>query len=203
MNMYRKIYKGEFRCPKWMSPGLKRLLSRLLDTNPSTRITMEEIKRDPWFRKGYKTVRSQEIDDFSFLAMELEKKPVDLNAFDIISFSSGLDLSGMFQEKHKSFEDVERLKVEEAPEKVMEKVMEAAKAEDGRVSLRQKKEWGVEIEGRNGNFLVGVEVYRLTDKFAVVEVKTKDGECRVNRDLWKDKIRPLLLQQPSVPVVGY
>ncbi|KAH6837066.1 SOS3-interacting protein 4 [Perilla frutescens var. hirtella] len=203
MNMYRKIYKGEFRCPKWMSPGLKRLLSRLLDTNPKTRITMEEIKRDPWFRKGYKSVKSEEIDDFSFVATELEKKPVDLNAFDIISFSSGLDLSGMFQEKHKSFEDVERLTVEEPPEKVMEKVVEAAKAEDGRVSLRQKKEWGVEIEGQNGNFLVGVEVYRLTDKFAVVEVKTKDGESRVNRDLWKDKIRPLLLQQPSVPVVGY
>lgn len=43
MVMYRKIYKGEFRCPKWTSPELKRFLSRLLDTNPSTRITVEQI----------------------------------------------------------------------------------------------------------------------------------------------------------------
>ncbi|XP_057789808.1 CBL-interacting serine/threonine-protein kinase 11-like [Salvia miltiorrhiza] len=192
MNMYRKIYKGEFRCPKWMSPSLKRLLSRLLDTNPNTRITMDEIKRDPWFAKGYKNAKFQEIDyNFGFAE---DKRPVDLNAFDIISFSSGLDLSGLFQEKHTSFEDVERLTVEEPPEKVMEKVVEAAKAEEGRVNLRKKKEWGVELEGQNGNILVGMEVYRLSERFAVVEVKTKSGESR----LWKDKIRPLLLQEPNV-----
>lgn len=198
MNMYRKIYKGEFRCPKWMSPNLKKLLSRLLDTNPNTRITMEEIKRDPWFRKGKKNVHFQETEDFGLAEMKEENRPVDLNAFDIISFSSGLDLSGIFQEKNKSFEDVERLTVEDAPEKVMEKVVEAAKAEDREVKLRQK-EWGVEIEGRNGNFVAGVEVYRLTDRFAVVEVKTKAGGCSV----YRDKIKPLLLQQPNVPVVGY
>ncbi|XP_042068102.1 CBL-interacting serine/threonine-protein kinase 11-like [Salvia splendens] len=188
MNMYRKIYKGEFRCPKWMSPGLKRLLSRLLDTNPNTRITMEEIKRDPWFAKGYKNSEVREIDCFAFAAAEQEKRPVDMNAFDIISMSSGLDLSGLFQEKHVSFEEVERVTVEESPKKVMEKVVEAAKAE-GRVNLRQKKEWGVEIEGQNGNVLVGMEVYRLSERYVVVEVKTKSGESR----LWNDKIRPMLM----------
>ncbi|KAG6415555.1 hypothetical protein SASPL_122968 [Salvia splendens] len=193
MNMYRKIYKGEFRCPKWMSPGLKRLLSRLLDTNPSTRITMEEIKLDPWFAKGYKNTKVRESDCFAFAAAEQEKRPVDMNAFDIISMSSGLDLSGLFQEKHVSFEDVERVTVEESPKKVMEKVVEAAKAE-GRVSLRQKKEWEVEIEGQNGNVLVGMEVYRLSEKYVVVEVKTKSGESR----LWSDKIRPLLMQEAAV-----
>ncbi|XP_047939515.1 CBL-interacting serine/threonine-protein kinase 11-like [Salvia hispanica] len=193
MNMYRKIYKGEFRCPKWMSPGLKRLLSRLLDTNPNTRITMEEIKRDPWFAKGYKNTKVRESDCFAFAAAEQEKRPVDMNAFDIISMSSGLDLSGLFQEKHVSFEDVERVTVEESPKKVMEKVVEAAKAE-GRVNLRQKKEWGVEIEGHNGNVLVGMEVYRLSERYVVVEVKTKNGESR----LWNDKIRPMLMQDTAV-----
>lgn len=176
-----------------MSPGLKRLLSRLLDTNPNTRITMEEIKHDPWFAKGYKNTKVRESDRFAFAAAEQEKRPVDMNAFDIISMSSGLDLSGLFQEKHVSFEDVERVTVEESPKKVMEKVVEAAKAE-GRVSLRQKKEWEVEIEGQNGNVLVGMEVYRLSDKYVVVEVKTKNGET----GLWSDKIRPMLMQEAAV-----
>ncbi|KAL2899946.1 CBL-interacting serine/threonine-protein kinase 11 [Bienertia sinuspersici] len=43
MNLYRKIYRGDFRCPKFMSPELKNLLGRLLDTNPDTRITIQEI----------------------------------------------------------------------------------------------------------------------------------------------------------------
>lgn len=202
MNMYRKIYKGEFRCPKWMSPGLKRLLFRLLDTNPNTRITIDEIKRDPWFRKGYKHIKFQENKDFDFVVKEEEKKPVDLNAFDIISFSSGLDLSGLFHDKYNAFEDVERLTVEEPPEKVVEKVVEVAKAEEGRVKLRRKSDWGVELEGQNGSFVVGVEVYRLTDRFAVVEVKRKAGESSLYSDLWKDKIRPLILQHPNLPVVG-
>ncbi|KAJ6696579.1 hypothetical protein OIU85_002975 [Salix viminalis] len=52
MAMYKKIYKGEFQCPKWMSTDLKRFLSRLLNTNPETRITIDEILKDPWFKKG-------------------------------------------------------------------------------------------------------------------------------------------------------
>lgn len=50
MMMYKKIYKGEYRCPRWMSSELRLLLSRLLDTKPETRITVDEIKNDSWFR---------------------------------------------------------------------------------------------------------------------------------------------------------
>ncbi|KAL8531268.1 hypothetical protein ACS0TY_008043 [Phlomoides rotata] len=202
MNMYRKIYRGEFKCPKWMSPGLKRLLNRLLDTNPKTRITIDEIRRDPWFRKGYKDIKIQE--DLEFFLNEDEKskyKPVDLNAFDIISFSSGLDLSSLFHDKCKAVDEVERLMVEKSPEKLMEAVVAVTRAEEGRVKLRRKKDWGVELEGQNGN-LVEVDVYRLTDRFAVVEVRRKGAKAKVYSDLWNDKIRPLILAQPDLPVSG-
>ncbi|XP_019095661.1 PREDICTED: CBL-interacting serine/threonine-protein kinase 18-like, partial [Camelina sativa] len=46
MVMYKKIYKGEFRCPRWFSSDLVRLLTRLLDTNPDTRITIPEIMKN-------------------------------------------------------------------------------------------------------------------------------------------------------------
>ncbi|KAF3776068.1 CBL-interacting serine/threonine-protein kinase 12 [Nymphaea thermarum] len=45
MAMYRKIYRGEFRCPRWMSPELRWLLHRLLDTNTERRITADENLR--------------------------------------------------------------------------------------------------------------------------------------------------------------
>lgn len=196
MNIYKKIYRGEFRCPNWMSSGLKRLLSRLLDTNPNTRITIDEIKRDPWFRKSGRETKFQEIEGFG------EKKLVNLNAFDVISFSSGLDLSGLFYDCSKELEDVERMMVEESPERVLEKVEEAAEeaAEEGGVTLTRKKECRVELEGQNGNSVVVVEVYRLTDTLAVVEVKRKAGEANLLKELWKRKFRPVILQKPDLLV---
>ncbi|KAL0370839.1 UNVERIFIED_CONTAM: CBL-interacting serine/threonine-protein kinase [Sesamum angustifolium] len=198
MKLYKKIYRGEFRYPKWMSPSLKRFLSRLLDTNPETRITIDEIKRDPWFKKGYKEIKIQE--DIGSVPKEEEKQLVDLNAFDIISFSSGLDLAGLFVDKYKTTEDVDRLTVEEPPENIIQKVEEAVKAEVGVVRLRKKKECGLEMEGQNGNYVVGLEVYRLTDRLVVVEVKRKAGEADVFSALWKDKIRPVIVRQPEMVV---
>ncbi|KAH6814485.1 SOS3-interacting protein 4 [Perilla frutescens var. frutescens] len=202
MNMYKKIYKGEFRCPKWMSPDLKRFFSRLLDTNPETRISIDEIKLDSWFRKGY-TESEVKSENFCGAWKEEEKKLQDLNAFDIISFSRGLDLSALFDCKFKAADDVDRLTAEDQPERVMEKVEEVVKAENGGVQLRKTKECGVELEGENGNFLVSLDVYRLTDRLVVVEVKRKAGDATAFSGLWKDKIRPVILRrQAEVQVSG-
>ncbi|CAI9770746.1 unnamed protein product [Fraxinus pennsylvanica] len=203
MNMYRKIYKGEFRCPKWMSSDLKRFLSRVLDTNPMTRITINEIKRDPWFKKGYKEIKYSQIDKNMDTLKDEDKKLLDLNAFDIISFSSGLDLLGLFDHSHSAVGDVERLTVTEPPDKVIEKVEEVVKGEKKNiVILRRKKEFGVELEGQNGKFVIGVEVYRLTDSLALVEVKKIAGDATGFTELWKKKIRPVILPQQEQQVPG-
>ncbi|KAG8371557.1 hypothetical protein BUALT_Bualt13G0100400 [Buddleja alternifolia] len=194
MSLYKKIYKGEFRCPKWMSPDLKRFLSRLMDTNPQTRITIDEIKRDPWFRRGYKEIKFEGFG--GTVLKEEEKKLQDLNAFDIISFSSGLDLTGLFDEKYKAVEDVERMTVAEPPEKVIEAVEEVVKSEEMGLQIRKRKDCAVELEGQNGNFVVGLEVYRLTDSLVVVEVKRKAGDAAAFGDLWRNTIRPVILRQP-------
>ncbi|KAI3410818.1 Non-specific serine/threonine protein kinase [Psidium guajava] len=160
MAMYKKIYMGEFRCPKWMSADLRRFLRRLLNTNPDTRITIHEILKDPWFRKGYK-----EVDLFAepsgskpeMMGGEGDSKS-ELNAFDIISFSSGLNLSGLFDDEYDASEDRERFVSEETPEELMERVEGFAKEEKLRV--RRKKEWGLEAEGREGNLVMEVEVNR-------------------------------------------
>lgn len=193
MVMYKKIYKGDFRCPKWMSSDLKRFLSRLLDTNPETRITIHEIEKDPWFRKGYKEPKFHEehakVD-------KNEPQVTSLNAFDLISFSSGLDLSGLFDNSHGSVSDGERFVSRESPEKLVEKVEEVAKGESLRV--KRRKEWGVELEGQNGNFGIAVEVYRLTDELVVVETKRTGGDAECYRDTWNNKIRPALVEKQEV-----
>lgn len=198
MMMYKKIYKGEFRCPKWMSSDLKRFLSRLLDTNPEKRITVDEITRHPWFKKDYKAINFYE-EEFDIKHDKEERAGSSLNAFDIISFSSGLDLSGLFDE---SAENGERFVSAESPKKIIEKVEEVVKV-DNVVRLKKKKEWGVELEGLNGNFLIGLEVFPLTDNLVVVEVRpTGSSGCMYNQ-VWKNKIRPELISlQQEQQVAG-
>ncbi|KAF8402510.1 hypothetical protein HHK36_010595 [Tetracentron sinense] len=187
--MYRKIYKGEFRCPKWTSPDLTRFLSRLLDTNPETRITVDEILHDPWFKKGYKQVKFQ--DEYFGLKSDKDDRNVTfLNAFDIILLSSGCNLSGLFNDSDDSVNG-ERFVSAESPKRIIEKIEEAAKR--GKITVREKEELGVELEGQNGNFVVRVQIYRLTQNLVLVEVK-KRGEDVVGSydEIWRKKLWPEL-----------
>ncbi|KAL5582874.1 hypothetical protein UlMin_015316 [Ulmus minor] len=191
MAMYKKIYKGEFKFPKWMSPDLRRFLSRLLDTNPQTRITVDQILKDPWFRKG--GFKEPNFYDEEEKIEEKEEDPkgfLNLNAFDIISFSPGLDLSGLFDGSQSAAEEGERFVSAEAAEKIVEKVEVFGKVE--KLSVKKRKEWMVDMEGKNGGLVIGVEVYRLTESLVVVEVKRKGGDAGVYREFWMNKLKPLL-----------
>ncbi|KAK9057514.1 hypothetical protein SSX86_022350 [Deinandra increscens subsp. villosa] len=200
MMMYKKIYKGEYRCPRWMSPELRRLLSRLLDTKPDTRITVDAIKNDPWFRKGYKEKESNltnpdlDLDPDPETAVKPEHdKLTALNAFDIISFSSGLNLSPLFDGTSSSPGEGERLVVADSPEKVIENIEEIVK--ETNTEIRKRKEWGVDLISENGKDVIEIEVFRLTENLAVVEVQSSGGSTDFYDELWKNKIRSELLER--------
>lgn len=194
MVMYKKIYKGEFRCPRWMSPELRRFLSKLLDTNPETRITVDGMTRDPWFKKGYKEIKFHEEDYGSgsgFFGPK-DERVVNLNAFDLIRFSSGLDLSGLFG----GDDDEERMVTRVLPERVLEATEEAGEAAG--MAVRWKKECGVELEGINGRFGIGVEVFQLTAELVVVEVRKRGiGGAVTMRNVWEERLKPLLLGEAT------
>ncbi|KAL8108184.1 CBL-interacting protein kinase 5-like [Apium graveolens] len=54
MVMYRKISRADYKCPRWFSSDVKRLLSKLLDPNPATRMTIDKLRENPWFMKEMK-----------------------------------------------------------------------------------------------------------------------------------------------------
>lgn len=64
--LYRKILKGDFKLPAFLSDGVKDLLNRLLTVNPKKRITIEEIKKHKWFEfyKGYVGIQKGIIIDY-------------------------------------------------------------------------------------------------------------------------------------------
>ncbi|KAA0052614.1 hypothetical protein IC582_017821 [Cucumis melo] len=218
MAMYKKIYKGEFRCPRWFSPELIRLLTRLLDTNPETRFTIPEIMENRWFKKGYKHIKfyieddkvcsvEDDNDDVDSLSdqsqsesdseiIETRRKvtslprPASLNAFDIISFSPGFDLSGLFEDGGEEARFVSSAPVS----KIISKLEEIAKLvsftvrkKDCRVSLEGSR------EGVKGPLTIAAEVFELTPKLVMVEVKRKGGDKAEYEQFCNNELKPALL----------
>ncbi|XP_047091012.1 CBL-interacting protein kinase 25-like [Lolium rigidum] len=54
--LYRTICRGDFRCPRSFSPELVRIVRRLLQPNPTHRITLLQIMETDWFKKGFKEI---------------------------------------------------------------------------------------------------------------------------------------------------
>lgn len=220
MAMYKKIYKGEFRCPRWFTPELVRLLSRLLDTNPETRITIPEIMENRWFKRGFKHIKFYIEDDTvrlcnaeddsrddvesmssdqSLSESESEwetrrrlstlPRPASLNAFDIISFSPGFDLSGLFEEGGGDARFVSGAPVS----KIISKLEEIAKVVSFTV---RKKDYRVSLEGSRegvkGPLTIAAEIFELTPSLVVVEVKKKGGDKGEYEEFCNRELKPVL-----------
>ncbi|CAM0147562.1 unnamed protein product [Urochloa decumbens] len=62
-SLYHLIRRGDYHCPPWFSPGLVRLIRRLLCPDPERRIAMARIKENPWFRKGFKEILPRSLGE--------------------------------------------------------------------------------------------------------------------------------------------
>lgn len=64
--LFKKIAAGNYSIPSYLSPGAVSLIKRMLMVNPVHRITVGEIRMDPWFTKDlppYLEVPRQEFFD--------------------------------------------------------------------------------------------------------------------------------------------
>ncbi|KAG2549181.1 hypothetical protein PVAP13_9KG176200 [Panicum virgatum] len=176
--MYRKIHRGEFRCPKWFSPELTRLLRRVLDTNPQRRATANEIMDDEWFKGAAGGLTScasvpslLQLESRSGLGGSSRRRS-SLNAFDIISFSRGFDLSGLFEDgeggsvlpEQPPHPTAARF-VSAAPGAASAAGMVVRERDDGSISMEGTR------EGEHGALAVAAEIYELTPELLVVELK--------------------------------
>jgi carbon catabolite-derepressing protein kinase len=48
-SLFARIAKGQYTIPTWFSPGPANLIRKMLVVNPVQRVTIEEIRQDPWF----------------------------------------------------------------------------------------------------------------------------------------------------------
>ncbi|XP_060093009.1 maternal embryonic leucine zipper kinase [Heteronotia binoei] len=53
MALYKKIVRGKYEVPKWLSPGSVLLLHQMLQVDPKRRITVKHLLNHPWLMQGY------------------------------------------------------------------------------------------------------------------------------------------------------
>ena len=210
MEMYRKIGKGDFKAPSWFAPEVRRLLCKMLDPNPETRITIAKIRESSWFRKGLhmkqkkmeKRVRETNSVEASAAGPSENggsvreenntDQPTSINAFDIIASSAGFDLTGLFGDVYDKRES--RFTSQKPASVIISKLEEVAqrlklsirKREAGLFKLETSK------EGRKGKLSMDAEIFQVTPTFHMVEVKKSNGDTLEYQKLVKEDLRPAL-----------
>lgn len=208
IEMYRKIGKADFKYPNWFASDVRRLLSKILDPNPKTRISIAKIMESSWFKKGLEKPIVPDTDnkelapldaDGVFGACEngdhvdLSKPCNNLNAFDIISFSSGFDLSGLFEDNKERKTEV-RFTSNKPASIIISKFEEIC----NRLGLKVKKKDGGLFkiegskEGRKGRLGIEAEIFEITPVFHLVELKKSNGDTLEYQKLVKENVRPSL-----------
>ncbi|GAB4860215.1 CBL-interacting protein kinase 2, variant 2 [Ancistrocladus abbreviatus] len=209
IQMYRKIGKAEYKCPSWFPRDVRRLLAKILDPNPETRISMAKIKESAWFRKD-STVKS-ESDRKNVAPVDTDGNPGpsgnnsadieakqefiranELNAFDIISLSCGFDLSGLFEENGPKKEA--RFTSRHPASVIISKLMETAKNLGLKVKRMDKGLLNFEAmkEGRKGSLSIDAEIFELTPSLYFVEMRKCNGDTLEYQKVLKEDIRPAL-----------
>ncbi|XP_011042034.1 PREDICTED: CBL-interacting protein kinase 32-like isoform X3 [Populus euphratica] len=192
MNLYKKISAAEFTCPPWLSFGAMKLITRILDPNPMTRITVSEILVDEWFKKGYKTPVFEEKEDTNLDDVEAvfkdseenhvtekkeEEQPTAMNAFELISMSKGLNLGNLFDGEQQEFKRETRFTSKCPANEIIHKIEEAAKPLGFDV---HKKNYKMRLEnvkaGRKGNLNVATEIFQMAPSLHMVEVRKAKGD---------------------------
>ncbi|KAK7268917.1 hypothetical protein RIF29_21627 [Crotalaria pallida] len=199
--MCKVISRRDFRIPDWISKPARFVIHRLLDPNPGTRMSLESLFNNSWFKKSLKPEPEETVfgfgsgtykNGFKNLHDGCCNKGSGVNAFDIISMSSGLDLRGLFEttsyrNKERRFTSSEKVEV------VLEKVKEVGGGLGFRIEVGKNGAIGL------GKGKVGLvfEVYEIVqDELLVVALKVVEGGLEFDElhwDDWKDGLKDVVL----------
>ncbi|KAJ8627243.1 hypothetical protein MRB53_020550 [Persea americana] len=193
MSLYKKIIKADFTCPAWFSTSAKKLIKRILDPKPLTRITVPEIIENEWFKKGYQpptfdTSEVTNLDDVNaifdssvepgnLVVERREERPVMMNAFELISTSQGLNLGTLFEKQMGLVKRETRFTSKCPANEIISKIEEAAVPLGFDV---QKKNYKMKLQGsktgRKGHLSIATEIFEVAPSLYMVEVRKSEGD---------------------------
>uniref|UniRef100_A0ACD5WS01 Uncharacterized protein n=1 Tax=Avena sativa TaxID=4498 RepID=A0ACD5WS01_AVESA len=192
--LYDKITAARFSCPDWFSPRAKSLIQRILDANPNTRMTIEEIRADIWFKKNYVALRRGEdenvsLDDVQAVFDNIKDKyvseqvthkdggPLVMNAFEMITLSQGLDLSSLF-DRQQDFVKRQTRFVSRKPAKTIVATIEVV-ADSMGIKVHSQN-YKLRLEGVSTNKMsplaVVLEIFEVAPSLFMVDVRKVAGD---------------------------
>ncbi|KAG7582314.1 Protein kinase-like domain superfamily [Arabidopsis suecica] len=215
--LYQKICKGDPPIPRWLSPGARTMIKRMLDPNPVTRITVVGIKASEWFKHEYipsipddDDEEEVDTDDDAFSIQELGSEegkgsdsPTIINAFQLIGMSSFLDLSGFFEQENVSERRI-RFTSNSSAKDLLEKI-ETAVTEMGFSVQKKHAKLKVKQEERNQKGQVGLsvtaEVFEIKPSLNVVELRKSYGDSCLYRQLYERLLKDVGTSSPEQEIV--
>ncbi|MQL72303.1 hypothetical protein Taro_004627 [Colocasia esculenta] len=192
MPYYLQIFKADFSCPSWFSTSAKKLIKKILDPNPSTRITIAEVIQNEWFKKGYQPPCFDTLDvsldgvdavfDNSLAPSNLvverrEGGPLPMNAFELISTSKGLNLGILFEKQMGLIKRETRFASKCPASEIISKIEEAAKPLGFNVEKQNYKlKLQGEKTGRKGHLSIAAEIFEVAPSLCMVELRKSKGD---------------------------
>ncbi|KAM3714518.1 hypothetical protein ACJW30_01G341000 [Castanea mollissima] len=219
INLYKKISRAEYTFPLWFTKGQKKLLFRIFDPNPRTRITIPEIVEDAWFQKdyvpacGYKIDNKIHLDDVNAafdsteeIATEtkIPKSSSFINAFQLIAMSQDLDLSGLFEEQDENKQKTmfgSKHTIDETIKKIEAAAMDVSlSVERMNNSKHQMKMHPKKKMTRccRSCLDISAEVIEVAPTNCVIEISKSAGELKVYKEFCKS-LSSLLIEKSELP----
>ncbi|XP_047946408.1 CBL-interacting serine/threonine-protein kinase 23-like [Salvia hispanica] len=197
MSLYKKIVKADFTCPSWFSSSAKKLIKRILDPKPSTRITINELLKNEWFKKGFKAPVYEEEegildDDINSIFNEsadspnlvVERRdegppaaPVAMNAFELISTAQGLNLNSLFEKQMGLVKRETRFASKRPANEIISEIEKTAgpMGFDVKKNNYKMKLYG-EKSGRKGHLSIATEIFEVAPSLHMVELRKSGGD---------------------------
>jgi carbon catabolite-derepressing protein kinase len=72
-SLFAKIARGTYSMPQWMPPGAATLIKGMLVVNPVQRITIDEIRADPWFNTELPPYLQPPVEEFFHTGVDPNK----------------------------------------------------------------------------------------------------------------------------------
>ncbi|KAL6001882.1 CBL-interacting serine/threonine-protein kinase 21 [Asimina triloba] len=169
-SLYRKISTADYTCPDWFTEGQRKLISRILEPQPTKRITVAEIIEDKWFNIDYRPSTGIDMEE-------------EIDMYDLMGFDSAGDKDKQrirLGSKHSIHETIEKI---------------AVAAKDVQLSVERMNNSKVKLHASRMltrcRSHLAAEVIEVTPTHCVVEVSKSAGELGVyteSMDSWTDAI---------------
>lgn len=221
--LFRKIQAADFAYPNWFSPEVKALLNKILVADPKKRITLTDVKSDPWYLVGGLPEESNVLadsdapteDDIETVVeeagesaedahgaderAEAASEPKRLNAFDLINQCGGFALNRLLSQadstvKTRQFtSSLPPLEVLNGIDKAMQEM-----GCDTRLQPELFKAKGALLTS-SGMIGIIVQSYTLSDSVHLVEIRRGKGDSLQYYKLFDDLVRNRISHLINIP----